>query len=97
MSDPENQSEGASPPAEATLPAQDNERVSRLMAEIMEPALQKAVAQAAAQAPEMEVISAIANAYAALLITSRQVCRRLPARSCRPYRFIKRNRQQMEK
>ena len=69
MNDPENQSEGASPPAEATMPAQDNERVSRLMAEIMEPALQKAVAQAAAEAPEMEVISAIANSYAALLIT----------------------------
>ncbi|MEO9901162.1 hypothetical protein [Nisaea sp.] len=62
MSDSEN------PGQTATLPAEDKERVSRLTADIMEPALRKAITQAVAEAPEMEVISAIANAYAALLI-----------------------------
>ena len=64
MSEPEDQGKAS------TLPAEDRERVARLTADIMEPALRKAVAQAVAEAPEMEVISAIANAYAALLITT---------------------------
>lgn len=62
MSDSENSSNPGA------MPAEDRERVSRLTAEIMEPAFRKAVVQAMAEAPEMEVISAIANAYAALLI-----------------------------
>ena len=62
MSETENQGKATA------LPAEDRERVSRLAAEIMEPALRKAARQAMAEAPEMEVISAIANAYAALLI-----------------------------
>lgn len=62
MSDSENPSNAG------TMPAEDRERVSRITAEIMEPAFRKAVGEAMAEAPEMEVISAIANAYAALLI-----------------------------
>lgn len=61
-------SDSQNPSNPGTLPAEDKERVSRLTADIMEPAFRKAVVEAMAEAPEMEVISAIANAYAALLI-----------------------------
>jgi hypothetical protein len=62
MSDSQNLSQSGA------LPAEDKERVNRIAADIMEPALRKAIGEAVAEAPEMEVISAIANAYAALLI-----------------------------
>lgn len=62
MSDSEN------PSNPGTLPPEDKERVSRITADIMEPAFRKAVAEAMTEAPDMEVISAVANAYAALLI-----------------------------
>lgn len=61
-------SDSQNPSNAGAVPAEDRERVSRLTTDIVEPALRKAVAQAMAEAPEMEVISAIANAYAALLI-----------------------------
>ena len=61
-------SNSENPSNAGALPAEDRDRVSRLTADIMEPAFRKAVVQAMAEAPEMEVISAIANTYAALLI-----------------------------
>ena len=61
-------SDSQNPSNPGAMPEEDKERVSRLTADIMEPAFRKAVVQAMAEAPEMEVISAIANAYAALLI-----------------------------
>ena len=51
-----------------TLPPEDKERVNRIAIEIMEPALQKAVAESKDKAPPIEIMSALANAYGGMLV-----------------------------
>jgi hypothetical protein len=52
----------------ADLQPEDTERVNRLAVEIMEPALRAALRQADGQAPSIEIMSALANAYGGLLV-----------------------------
>ncbi len=51
-----------------TLPPEDTERVNRIAKEIMEPALQNALKSAEGKAPPVELMSALANTYASLLV-----------------------------
>ncbi len=50
------------------LPPEDKERVARLVAEIMEPAIRTAATKAKDIAPPMEILSALANAYADFMV-----------------------------
>ncbi|MDC0400177.1 hypothetical protein OAN59_10800 [Alphaproteobacteria bacterium] len=52
----------------ASLPPEDSERVNRIAKEIMEPALQNALRSAEGKAPPVELMSALANTYASLLV-----------------------------
>ena len=48
--------------------ASDGEKIAYLATEIIEPALQKALGQAREQGSPQEILSALANCYAGLLI-----------------------------
>jgi hypothetical protein len=50
------------------LPPEDTARVNRLATDIMEPALQAVLRKADGQAPAIEIMSALANAYGGLLV-----------------------------
>ena len=50
------------------LPAEDKDRVNMVAQHIVAPALQRAIEHARTKAPVNEVLSATANAYAAILI-----------------------------
>jgi hypothetical protein len=50
------------------LSPENKERVNSMAREIMEPALQAALAEGVKKAPEVEVVSALASAYSAFLI-----------------------------
>ena len=48
--------------------SEDRGRVDRIAAEIMEPALREAVRKADGEAPSIEIMSALANAYGGFLV-----------------------------
>tara|TARA_Y100000588_G_C14142990_1_gene876990 strand:- start:42 stop:326 length:285 start_codon:yes stop_codon:yes gene_type:complete len=50
------------------LPPEDMEQVAKIAKEIIDPALQKALGEARQHGTDQEVISALANCYAGLLI-----------------------------
>jgi hypothetical protein len=53
---------------ESGLDGENKEKVSRIATDIIEPALQKALANARKEGSDQEVISALANCYAGLLV-----------------------------